>query len=394
MLKKIYIVLLYFLFDRSLQFILHADMLNTLYKWLSRGFAVIILIQLLVRICHKRHRLSSLFCLILIFLSLFISTYIHDGSLHNLGTMAYPVIGMCILSIISCYNFSDAKQIIHGISTLYFILAVINLFFLILSPNFFADPESSFDQYFLGIENQIGYTLMTGLYFALLDNYINGDRQKLVFYLFIQVITILYIFSGSNVVGLATMLLCLYLASIKKFLIKHKVSHMVMIMSCIFTLIFFMGNLLEILEQPVVTYIIEDVLGKDVTLTNRIFAWAEAMYGYLQSPIFGWGVGETGDLFLVGNVYISAHNQILQNLYEGGLLFFISMIPLIVLFSNATQKLNTNLALVSKACFISIVVMYMAEAPGIDKLLNIMIWSVAFSNIKELTVISEKKGIQ
>lgn len=80
-----------------------------------------------------------------------------------------------------------------------------------------------------------------------------------------------------------------------------------------------------ILESPLVSYVIEDLLGKNLTLTNRTLIWGMVVDGFLNSPIIGNGVRETTSLFYISEQYtkgyMSAHNQILQSLYETGILF-------------------------------------------------------------------------
>ena len=69
---------------------------------------------------------------------------------------------------------------------------------------------------------------------------------------------------------------------------------------------------------------------------------------------------------------MSAHNQILQSLYETGILFFVSLVPLF-------NELNKSLK--SSVPFFSFLVMYMAEAPGMDKILNLVVFGLLVSKM-------------
>lgn len=44
---------------------------------------------------------------------------------------------------------------------------------------------------------------------------------------------------------------------------------------------------------------IEDLLGKNLTLTNRTLIWGMVVDGFLNSPIIGNGVRETTSLFYI-----------------------------------------------------------------------------------------------
>lgn len=82
-----------------------------------------------------------------------------------------------------------------------------------------------------------------------------------------------------------------------------------------------------VLNLEPVKFFIEDILGKNVTLTNRTVIWVKVISGIIQKPFLGHGIQESSNLFYihidfwnrvaVDGTY-SAHNQILQTLYEGG----------------------------------------------------------------------------
>lgn len=111
----------------------------------------------------------------------------------------------------------------------------------------------------------------------------------------------------------------------------------------LFVFVILFGNLMIILESPLVSYVIEDLLGKNLTLTNRTLIWGMVVDGFLNSPIIGNGVRETTSLFYISEQYtkgyMSAHNQILQSLYETGILFFVSLVPL---FNELNKSLKSS----------------------------------------------------
>lgn len=107
--------------------------------------------------------------------------------------------------------------------------------------------------------------------------------------------------------------------------------------------------------------------------------------GFLNSPIIGNGVRETTSLFYISEQYtkgyMSAHNQILQSLYETGILFFVSLVPL---FNELNKSLKSSVpffSLIVKGSIFSFLVMYMAEAPGMDKILNLVVFGLLVSKM-------------
>ena len=84
-----------------------------------------------------------------------------------------------------------------------------------------------------------------------------------------HVSTILIIFSGSNVVGLVCMLLFLIPNVIQRKIASLSLNTLLLVFVSLFVFVILFGNLMIILESPLVSYVIEDLLGKNLTLTNR-----------------------------------------------------------------------------------------------------------------------------
>ena len=73
--------------------------------------------------------------------------------------------------------------------------------------------------------------------------------------------------------------------------------------------------------------------------------------------------------------------KILQSLYETGILFFVSLVPL---FNELNKSLKSSVpffSLIVKGSIFSFLVMYMAEAPGMDKILNLVVFGLLVSKM-------------
>ena len=275
---------------------------------------------------------------------------------------------------------------IGAISTFYTSLALMNLFFLLFVPSLFSSQTfGGGEMYFLGGENLIGYPLLMGLFFTSLKWYLSNNSKSLVFYLSIYSITIFTIFSGSNVIGFLCALFLLVPNPLRKIVLSLSLNKLSLIFAVSFTVIIIFDNLMNILELPAITYIIEDVLGKNVTLTNRTIIWSIVLLGFFESPIFGHGIADTVDLFYISERwsegYFSAHNQILQSLYEGGILLFLSFIPIIWWLSNALKQCDSPISNIFKATFCALLVMFMGEAAGLDKLLSLIVVTIPLVSV-------------
>lgn len=88
--------------------------------------------------------------------------------------------------------------------------------------------------------------------------------------------------------------------------------------------------------------LVEGLFGKNLTFSNRTFAWQAAALLIVQKPLFGWGVlGNEETSALLGNLaYVNTHNQIIDTLLEGGVvLLFI----LIFIFIINIKRINNRM---------------------------------------------------
>ncbi|WP_270620743.1 O-antigen ligase family protein, partial [Parabacteroides distasonis] len=144
-----------------------------------------------------------------------------------------------------------------------------------------------------------------------------------------------------------------------------------------------LGNLNVLLNTSLASYVIEGLLGKELTLSYRTIIWDMVIDGFFNSPFIGNGIRDTVNLFYISERYttgyMSAHNQILQSLYECGILFFISLVPVVYNVSNKCQYAVPFVGNIFKATYCAILVMFMGEAPGMDKLLSMFIIGIGVS---------------
>lgn len=89
--------------------------------------------------------------------------------------------------------------------------------------------------------------------------------------------------------------------------------------------------------------IIEGLLGRNMSFTNRTMAWGRAILNILQKPIFGWGIlGEKATEILGSKVFVNAHNQLLETLWQGGICALLLFSALIVIAITSAGKISSN----------------------------------------------------
>lgn len=102
--------------------------------------------------------------------------------------------------------------------------------------------------------------------------------------------------------------------------------------------------------QEAFSFLIVDLLGKDLSLTNRTVLWDIALVQISERPIFGWGVQSINYLHLLYGSYsvVSPHNQILEYAFQGGIIavaiFLLINLRIVRLLGKTTSDSYTQIA--------------------------------------------------
>lgn len=124
----------------------------------------------------------------------------------------------------------------------------------------------------------------------------------------------------------------------------------------------FSGKGLE--NNEFATWIIVDVLGKDITFTNRTDMWDSALRVIAESPIWGWG--NPDEEWYVGHMSshaVGAHNLILTILIYGGIMALALYITMLVmslrkLFRSNGRMVNCVFASITMVSFMMLMEVY------------------------------------
>ena len=393
---KIMVAIMFVLLCRpiSIYYFSQNESLNVIYTWLSRIATVIAVGLMLI---YKKNSRGIIIGVISIYLSLLITTLYGAGSVRRLGMLAYPVMGLICLTIAESRTIKKMKDYINAISNTMFVLTFINLIFILLKHDMFGDA------YFMGIKNQIAYALNIGMLVCFLDNYLHGYHMKFYIYIVMYFITLIRVASSASLVGAGGLAIFFMVPYIRKMVAKVDFRAILFGYVVLFVLLVFFSA--DILNWEPIRYMIVNVLGKNITLTNRTAIWASVIPKLAEHPIIGHGIQESSNLFYVHVSFLnradfqgnySAHNQLLQTLYEGGIF---TMIFVFISFwhsgKNFSQCSDENLVAHVKMILIVTLIMMLAESPGWDTVLIILNFSVVLSDcsIEEHSKIMEKSNV-
>lgn len=346
--------------------------LNSIYIWISRILAIIAIILIVI---YRNRRDSIINWIVILSLSLLTATIIENGALRRYFTLFYPVIALCCLVTVQLRNEKKMTEFINAISNLFFVLCLLNLVCILYNSQLFG-----MDTYLIGIKNQIGYALNIGLLLVYMDAYIRRDKFKLHVYICIYFLTVVKVASSSSFIGASIILLYFLVPFIRKMILK--IDFRIMLIGYIFLFVGIVFFSTVVLNLEPVKFFIEDILGKNVTLTNRTVIWVKVISGIIQKPFLGHGIQESSNLFYihidfwnrvaVDGTY-SAHNQILQTLYEGGTIAIALIFSLLWHVGKEIKECsNDNISSICKLMLIVTLVMMLAESPGLDSLLIIV----------------------
>ncbi len=377
--ENVYIVLFFILFCRPISiyyFSTRFAVANEIYTFLSKAAFVIVLVLVLIK---RNISKGILLNLIAVYLCLTVSTVLGEGNFRRLIMSVYPVLGMSFFITLECSSFRKAKHFVSVISDMFTCLTLINLTLAVFMPRLYGDA------YFLGIKNQMSYPLIIGFLFNSINSCLNNKTAKYKFYVFIFMATTLVVFSGSGVVGGVLLAAYMFIPTVKKFLCRISINKFLIIYFIAFIGIVFFSQI--ILNWGPIRIFIVDILGKNTTLTNRTAIWSTAMDAIKKSPIIGYGIRDSGNLFYIyltfswrinveGNY--SAHNQILQTWYEGGIITLLFVTMCIIKCGKIIKNCkNEEVANNIKISIIVTLILVLAEAPGWDTLFILLSTGVA-----------------
>ena len=173
-------------------------------------------------------------------------------------------------------------------------------------------------------------------YWRYINSYKLKDKLILFSVLAMSIVAMLIIQSMTSVAVIAIIILGVCLSMMKNFVQRINMNIYFIYIIYAILLIFVLSGFTSFL-QPIVT----EFMGKDMSFSNRIYIWAQVLVLFLQKPLFGWGmvsVDESADI-LGSAAFTNAHNQILNTLWQGGIIGLLLVIAMLFIIA---KKINLN----------------------------------------------------
>ncbi len=298
----------------------------------------------LVNVVLNKVRLSKFTVMLHIFWIAFLtSILISDKTVTNINiwlTLFCSVGGMALL-----FEKYSAVKVVPIMFKYMFVLVVINTILLVVLPEGFTYYLSAYDglsrfqsfSNFISTDNNyipflIAFLLLGELCY---DYYIKSK----VIYIWMWLLSwssMLMVFSATGIIGLLVYSIVIYFLRRKRRHIKMKFSYIVIMAATIFVAVYVFN------VQRIFSLLIVNILGKDITLTQRIGLWTRAIEMIKEKPIFGYGNNRFGAIILRNYYYWYAHNLVLDILLEGGFVTFTAFALFLSSFVKAIRRHITS----------------------------------------------------
>ena len=329
------------------------------YSYLSLGICIVNFMVL--GLINMRKPMASYLDLVVgFYLVLLIIFSIINGT--DIKNAIYKSIEVGI--VIFCLNLWRRPELMVKSFTLVMSAAAYgNLAVMVLFPDWMFAAKDAFDSYILGGNyNQIGSRLIFGL--ALNTVCMRWGwwwKINMVVLSIVSIATLAF-------VGSMTSLSCILLYIVFCMIPSEKLQKLGSIAFFVFYLLFqcfvvFSGEGLH--NNSLAVYIIEDVLGKDITFTNRTRLWDAAGSKFAESPIIGYGWVDTEwytsemDSFAIG-----PHNYIYSVLITGGVtLLSLLIIAIGLVFRRISTKSDKHANILLMGLFTLLFMMLMEVYP-------------------------------
>ena len=310
------------------------------------NFVSVLIVVYLFKHCVRPSRF--MWCVITFYIITLFSTFFNGKfDYHDLISQLKIIITLMLVE-----DYLKSKRF-DGINVIYYIIAFY-VFIDICSVMLFPDGlyqsttvwnewySSSASQWILGNKNNhiMWYLLV------ILLSYIKYIGKKNIFNKLLVYLTLigcevsaLILQSSTSMVVILIVAIGIIIALFERWSNFHIVNmHTLNVIYCILMILVMLGM------TQFLSPIVEGVFDKNLTFSNRTYAWAQSIVQIRQKPILGWGIISSDEARVaLGNMaYVYAHNQWLQTLWQGGIVLLIVLILAVIVISIKVNRLNNS----------------------------------------------------
>ncbi len=256
-------------------------------------------------------------------------TFVQGGNFSYTLIMYSKImaISLAIDWILKNKDFVSIKAISFSLN----VLIVINLLGILMGWGIFAGNYGN--NFLLGFDNGNVLVILPAMILNYVICYIEKNDKlclRKIFTWILTIISVISINSATTTVGLIVFILLLV---VEKFDVLKVINRKALMLGIV--VLFVSINILNM--QSIFSQMIVDMLGKDLTFTGRVRLWEIALQGFFGAPILGHGIDpEVQRAVFLG--VSSAHNQILDILYQTGIVGLILFLAIMVQYIKGERE--------------------------------------------------------
>ena len=348
----IYYVMLAFLFPRGYSELF--SQYKVVYTGLLWSAVFIIWIQCLLHIINnriiirKRQIAVSLYFIIAIIVTFFSRESVTSGLQQMI---AYPSICLFVF-----FNFKKYKE--------RFLDAIINIFLIeyILNFVFYGAFSSQIHLTFLGHVQTTSQMGILSIFVCVLSYMMNNKRKYKPIILIVVTFITMFVTDADSALLSAIVLICFAI------LYRWKLYHILNLKSEKYVIIMFIFSVF-IVFITVVNNVLNGIIPSSLLIFNgRNSVWQDALVKITAKPIFGYGI----DGVLISTFWTVwqndgfnyAHNQIIQNLLDGGIVLCISFWLMLLTFAKSINRVvEKQYRILSNGCLIVLLLIMVFDSP-------------------------------
>ncbi len=348
--KKLNFSFLYFLilipFFKT-DFLARFQLVSTLFnflKILSIGFIIL-------TVCKRKYLSKKMLLLFAFGLTIIIPTVLYNGD--KAAMLNYFISFWCLSYLVDTLN--QKEKFLGTLLFIFEIFIYINFITMLFYPSGMYSTGTisngiAYQNWFLGFKNILVCYFLPAYIISYLYMNITGNKTRTFFLTIVIFVSTLISGSTTTLVGITILLLFSVFSFLQKqykiFNFKNYFITIIILFFCIVICRF--QNLFE--------FLIVDILNKDLTFTNRTELWDITLDAIANKPIIGHGWESTDLRHLMYNssTIITAHNQILEYMYLGGIIAITVLFIIINIANNDLKKYykDKNIQIISLGFFI------------------------------------------
>lgn len=251
----------------------------------------------------------------------------------------------------------DTKIFLSVILFCFEIVIYINFLTIVWFPDGLYPTETTNFNWFLGYDNTHIVFFLPAFLIALIYREITKKKIRSAVLITVIIVSSLIRWAATTVMGMAIFIILLIPIFRKNTKIFNFKTYMIA------TLVIFITMVLLRL-QNYLSFIIVDILGKDLTFRNRTPLW-DTTIEYIKENIalgYGWQGNDVRHAMYNSSSVISAHNQVLEYIYLGGIPLIAIYIYMIVYINKISNKIKENkIVQYISIAFFALQIMYITE---------------------------------